>query len=179
MEIGKSSVPGGGYGAFLTFLGARKLNRTFEITADERLERRNVIYEADTSKPLETQSSEGFGVSVSLTGRNLHGNYNSIYWPQTVFSLPAVLDTGNEVNVKLAGKNLHYDSEEEEEPLPFSKRFGLMDLQVESNYFPDNTSSFSNRNGLIDLGRYGPVVKTGKICFENRFNFNAVAFVKT
>ena len=161
----ESGITGAGLGAFLTFLGARVLNNEKKQERDQKLESR-IPREIDTQQPLEALTPDGFGVSVYLTGVNLHGNRNLPFWPETAVPLQARLPGGKTLHVNLAGYHLHCDdSEDEEEPLNLSicpKRVGALGIHTESDYAQDSRMEFSTELSLVDLGRYGPVLKTGK-----------------
>ena len=79
----ESSIPGAGHGAFLTFEGARVLKGGLRESAANKKEAR-VLYQPETMEPLEAVTPDGCGVSVSLTGKNLHGNRNIHLWPLTL-----------------------------------------------------------------------------------------------
>mmetsp|Transcript_7558 Transcript_7558/g.17315 ORF Transcript_7558/g.17315 Transcript_7558/m.17315 type:complete len:459 (-) Transcript_7558:1393-2769(-) len=116
-------------------------------------------------KPLEITHPDGFLVSITLAGNNLHGNRNSLYWPDTLLPMSATVpDSSKEITVRLEGENLHYDSDEEE-PMWLSccpPRIGYLGISIESDFVPDDSIVFWSEKegcGFLELGRYGPALR--------------------
>lgn len=167
VDIRKSGIPNSGHGAFLTFRGARMLKQELQERNTRKLESR-CCFIPKTMTPLHAMHTDGFGVKVTLTGRDLHGNRNSVYWPETLFPLQAYLPgRPRPTDVQLTGENLHYDSDEDE-PLGLSccpKRIGFLGLHTASDYLPADDIEFASSSegcGYLSLGRYGPAGRTGK-----------------
>lgn len=128
-----------------------------------------VLYEPETMEPLEAVSPDGYGIAVSLTGKNLHDNHNLSFWAATAIPHEADTATGLEkksVNMKLRGEFLCCDdSDDEEEPLGFSmcpKRVGHLGIHTENDYVSDPTIELNSVDFSVELGRYGPVLKSGE-----------------
>lgn len=169
----ESNIPNSGYGAFMTFLGARVLKRDCAQRSNELIMERLQIT-APTKEPLKAMRPEGFGVSLKLTGANLHGNNNSDFWAHEALPMNARdPNTKKKIVVSLIGKHLHYDSDEEEAPTirqhpkPWQvPRVGYLGIHVEADYVSDDSLTFSSTVegcGVIDLGRYGPNVIEGTL----------------
>lgn len=145
IQVRQSEIPGSGMGAFLTFRGARVLKEHLREEADKKLAAR-VFHEPITMKPLEAISPDGFGITVKLTGNNLHGNQNNPYWRPE--DLQAEKDgTGNRL--------------QSDDSSPDEERVGHLGLHTEDDYVSDPTIALRCVDFSIELGRYGPVLKSG------------------
>ena len=126
-----------------------------------------ICFPAQFVKPREA-TIDKMNISVTITGDNLHGNGNNAYFPLTRLPLTAICRDGNEIKVKIGPHCVHEDiqrmQKEKEKKLP---KNGLGHLKIFSNedYEPDDSIQFCSDDigmGLIDIGRYGPLKKTGK-----------------
>lgn len=80
--VAQSGIPGAKYGAFIEFLGAWRLNEESHKLNDE-LHGQLQYYNAPTRENLQAVFKEGdSGVTVRLTGENLHGFGNRCYVPR-------------------------------------------------------------------------------------------------
>jgi len=160
-------VANAGKGAFLTFLGARELKPHCKEKGARKMECRITKTSKDiiTMRPLQVQTPGGYNATLTLTGENLHGNNNNPYWPATMEPLEAIMPGGRRrQRVLLHGQNLHYDSEDEIlSPGASPKRIGFLGIHVESDYTRKSSKTFSMRDVSINLGRYGPLKKAGKL----------------
>lgn len=110
----KSRIPNAGLGAFLTYMGARKINKdseTFKIC--EELLSDCYFYEETTMSHLVAVMPDGLTKGVALTGENLHGNFNCVYWPkylsdpikaQVPSTNPCTETVWKSVNVRIVGE---------------------------------------------------------------------------
>jgi len=137
--VDESKIPGARFGAFLTFLGARKLDK--KLQEKREAFRAQVEYrELPTMKSLTARLPGGFHASVSLTGDDLHGNNNSEY-----FCIQnASSDCGNKEN---------HDHPTSGHAIDQFKLF------TESDYKQDSSIKFYPASNLLHLGRYGPFRK--------------------
>lgn len=144
VSVRQSGIPGGGLGAFLTFLGARVLtDRSIAIAASAF--RRVVVHIEPTMEPLQALlPTTGRGVTVTLTGRNLHKNKNFIFWPMhDEAQLPRVI------------RNAHAAPDA-------ADRIGHLGIHQEADYIVSDTHPFHEPGAVIDLGRYGPLLYHGR-----------------
>ena len=116
--------------------------------------------------PLDAETPDGMRMSVSLVGDNLHDNGGRTYVAETRVFIPAVLPNGNKVMVRTNGTAIH---EDEDLASVFHNEgnngIGFLGLHSESEYIPDDNVTFcscSRGCALVDLGRYGPLLKTGE-----------------
>ena len=164
IEARPSNIPNAGMGAFLTFIGARRLQQKTRIRATELLDARP-YKELTTMRPLVAELPDGFGMGVTLTGAHLHGPYNSTYL------LPALKavnpDTGRKMKVRLANSQdvSYYPDELDALKNPNKDgRFGFLGIHHEDHYRCDTKKTFASAQegcGLIDIGRYGPFRREG------------------
>lgn len=118
--------------------------------------------------PLVADLVGGTREMVRLTGENIHGNFNSVYWPNT--SVPvkakmrkdglqksAVFQKHHE-KLHLVGRGMQSHPELENRP---KDGIGHLGLHTDSDYEPVTGIAFSE-NLCIDLGIYGPLSFTGK-----------------
>lgn len=81
IDIRESTIPGGGLGAFLTYLGASVLRKATRDRSKRLLQQHVAANDIiDTHNPLEAEI-DGRKMSVSLNGNNLNYNDNVMYWP--------------------------------------------------------------------------------------------------
>lgn len=161
----------------MTFLGASKLKEKAKKKSDEMIKDRRVIVESDTKEPL-TATIDNMNVSVTLTGKNLHGNGNSNFFSMTRFPLEASLPNNRNVSVTIVPNSAHECLQElrDKGEIPSPKNgLGHLEMFTEDDYEADHKITFSSKNnncGCIDLGRYGPFLKTGKIRYYHVFLFS-------
>lgn len=184
--VGKSSIPGAGYGAFLEFTGARRLNEQSNARRD-RLITELVVYEPKTMQPLQAVPEDGgSGVTVLLKGENLHGNYNRLYWPSNARKVlkarilyeavckNTVFSKATE-KVRIVGEHIHDVLEYEAFSVNQSgslQPIGHFGIQVACDYVKDPTiRTFFTGVNCIDLGRYGPFRNKGKPGRTARSNY--------
>lgn len=158
-----------GLGAFLMYRGARVLDKQRKKVNLKKLDDRD-IFNPTTLEYLAARRQDGSTVSIQISGKHLHGHNNAIFRTPTEVPLRATVykTSGRQkMTVRLHGKNLHHDIDEDGsfDLSCCPKRFGRLCLNVESDYTRDNTIPFSAKlanSFSIELGRYGPVRKTGK-----------------
>lgn len=80
MHVAPSKIPGGGNGAFLTFVGGRRLTKKARERGRAELEKR-VLRDVETKGTLTARLPSGYNYAVKLRGENLHGNNNNDFWP--------------------------------------------------------------------------------------------------
>jgi hypothetical protein len=164
VDIRESNIPNAGLGAFLTFLGARELDAEDKARGESRLIGREQEWKQRlTTTPLLADHPDGYRLSLTLEGSNLHGHFNS---PYLLKSLEAVLPDGREAKVRLANhEKLYYEDELDAfKSTKDDERIGFLGLFKEADYFPAPKRTFSSllKNcGVIDLGRYGPFKRQG------------------
>ena len=160
IEIRTSNIPNSGYGAFLTFLGARRLN-TESTRRSELLLDSHVYYDPLTKTPLDAIMPDGTELSVTLSGENIHGNGNSSYWlPHNLCTDGAILPCGKDVKVTIK----QFDFQNYQPLINKENGIGFMGSHQPKDYVYDNNATFSSYNngcGLVDLGLYGPFKKDG------------------
>jgi hypothetical protein len=164
INVRPSKIPNSGYGAFLTFLGARKLKEEAKKKSQELLCDRLYV-ESATTKALEATIGH-MNMSVVLRGEDLHGNWNNVLFPITRFPLKAIIPNGKEVNIKLTPHSIHDDVKQlrdRKEIKPLDNGLGHFKIFTEEDYEHDDAIQYcSDDFGIVDLGRYGPFSKYGK-----------------
>jgi hypothetical protein len=165
VDIRQSTIPNAGHGAFLTFLGARVLKAEARQRAESAMEERDA-YISDTRQPLTAESADGFGIDLKLTGDNLHGNGNCIYWPKRMLS---------QVNAN-NGKIVSDEREDNfKDPVPGG--IGFLGMHTLKDYNDDPKQTFCSQYegfGCIDLGRYGPFRKEDR---KQKVDFDLKSFI--
>jgi hypothetical protein len=167
IEINESKIANAGLGAYLTYMGARKVKpERLKVVGPILMDSLASI--AETMVPLIAEKPGGRTVLVKLKGNNLHGNHNSEYWASTADLLDAeipitaigrnkVFRKQNE-RLSLHGKGIQSHTELENRPLG---GIGLLELYTDSDYVPAPGIVF-NETLCIDLGVYAPLGITGK-----------------
>ena len=79
MDIKASDIPNSGYGAYLTYLGARKLTPGAKARSARLIEAHDAD-EDETTEPLSATTIHGMTMDVTVKGLDLHSNDNSLYW---------------------------------------------------------------------------------------------------
>eukprot|EP00977_Amphora_coffeiformis_P006346 scaffold1353_cov161-Amphora_coffeaeformis.AAC.18 len=161
-----------GYGAFLTYLGALRLERSEQARGDRMMAKREIHFPA-TTRLLDVIDVDGWEKTLRITGENLHGNNNNCYWPRHMVPVKAVSKTQDHIHtffVKPTGRSCYVDDEDEEDAnyveakLSEMKRKGLepighLGIYCIEDYSPDQNVSFELPGNVIDIGRYGPFRK--------------------
>jgi hypothetical protein len=163
--VAASKIPGAGYGAFIEFTGARRLNAVSSARR-ERLYEEMTLCPQFAERTLEAVPEEnGSGVSIKLTGRDLHSKENRLYQPKRAMNKLRAKYSGRTVAVRVVGENIH-DVEEFEayyvsESSPF-RSIGYLGTQIFCEYTRDpRITSFNMEDNCINLGRYGPFRREG------------------
>lgn len=168
-----SQIPNSGSGAYLTYLGARLLKddrraRAIDLLTD------STVSQIATMEPLTAElSSKGMRAKITLSGKDLHENNGSCYWPYTACPMPAVMPkTRKMINVTLAGDKIHDIGEdllEFRDLQPGETAIGFRNYHKESHYeeAPLPFCSYYEGCGVIDIGRYGPFRPEGKLFFAD------------
>lgn len=145
VEVGASSIPGAKLGAFLTFLGARRLSPQGKLKG-KRVYRGRTLFVNDMKKEFSTIEAENqFGdlVGVQLKGDHLFGKDNSDY----IFEDEIAFDPQR--------------ANPPEENALVAPGIGFVSAYDEGDYFRDNTIQFDGKKHCISLGRYGKFSTTG------------------
>lgn len=170
----KSKLPGAGMGAYIEFMGVKRLNKT----SDER--RLRLLYQLDhyeslTKQPLQAHPSKyGSGVTVFLKGNDLHGNRNQDFQlkqlkaviPKNALRKKSILRMKNEFTVRIKSEedlqlNIEYDANYVHDDSPLHP-IGHLRVQTDCDYYLDHsTTEYDSNLNCIDLGRYGPFQKGG------------------
>jgi len=158
-----SQIPNSGNGAYLTYLGARLLKTDRRFRSNGLLID-SYISEVETAKPLTARfRSTGLRANVTLTGKDLHENDGSSFWPDTTDVITGVMPvTKKKFRLSLAGKNLHDTGEDllkSRDLQPGETAIGFRHYHKESHYeeAPLPFCSYYEGCGLVDIGpRYGP-----------------------
>ena len=148
-------------GAFLTFIGTRRLN-------DEAAKRSDILFDSHvyfdtlTKQPLSAKMPDGSLKSVKIAGKNIHDNDNSSYWLPHKLLTDATLPSGKEIVVRIK----QFDFFDYDNLVNREDGIGFMNAHVKEDYVEDDNAMFSSYNdgcGLIDLGLYGPFQFSGKL----------------
>ncbi|GAX17254.1 hypothetical protein FisN_10Lh112 [Fistulifera solaris] len=108
--VDKSNIPNAGMGAFLTYMGARKINKdsaTHKLCTDLFVD--YDYEEPETLSHLVAIMPDGMTKTVKLDGDNLHANYNCIYYPSTKRDQRKTLSTkinDKKIRIKVVGECL-------------------------------------------------------------------------
>lgn len=166
-----SRFEGGGYGAFLTYLGALKLKQEERDRRERMLQHRDPYF-PETTRLLDVADVDGIEKTLRVTGENLHGNNNNCYWPRLRIPKKAKIDS-RKVTVSLTGASVYANDQDErdaewvEEKLQMMKRTGLqpighLGIHCLQDYVPADHVPFDLRGAQVHLGRYGPFRNQGK-----------------
>jgi hypothetical protein len=160
----ESRIPNAGYGAFLSFVGARRLTKESMERNDGLLE--DADYKCNLeNEPLDATMDEGrSGVSVRLEGAGLD-RYGRQYVSTTklvaliqsnTLTEGSVLRTGQQrVRIYVEGMPSILDRKAYYVSDP-NRRIGHLGIHMESDYKWIKNPIFPAFFDLIDLGRYGP-----------------------
>ena len=180
IDVKKSGIENAGMGAFLTFLGAKKLKPDARKRAFEELNLFETRPHAHckTKRELEAEHPSGHGMKVTLTGEHLHRQYNNDH---PLAPLEGVDPrTGGTFKLKLAEEFDLYDERELEALMypHYGRRVGFHGIHTKDHYEADPTISFSSEYdncGLLNLGRYGPFLPEDRK-IELHFDFKSFIF---
>ena len=165
----KSLIPNSGLGAFLTYEGARLLKPEAAKRSKKLVNGRYPV-DVPTSRFLEAKGIDGMNVSVVLEGDNLHGNGNNPYFRVTRFPLKAILQNGDCIRVTIGPASIHEDIDllRKHKEIP-SHVDGLGHFKINTNddyvKSEEDFCTHSDGCGLIDIGRYGPFLHSGKLLY--------------
>jgi len=166
LHTGESHIPNSGFGAFLTFEGARLLKPEAAKRSKQIIKDRYPV-DVPSARLLEAKGIDGMNVSVSLKGDNLHGNGNNPYFRVTRFPLKAILQNGKKVQVTIGPESIHEDIDllRKNNEIPFhTDGFGHFKMVTKDDYAEseEDFCSHSDGCGLIDIGRYGPFLPSDR-----------------
>ena len=168
IDVRKSRIREGGLGSFLTYLGGRVQKPEISITS-ERLLNDQIPHIPQTMIPIDALMEDGSNVSVNVTGKCIHGNQEVLFVPITKLPIHGVVFKGKKVSVCVRGDSLHENLEDMAEvkgKICDKNGLGHLKILTENDYIPDTGLAFSSYDegcGLLDLGRYGPFLKSGKL----------------
>ena len=165
-----SQIPNSGSGAYLTYLGARLLKADRRFRSNDLLINSSISI-VETTKPLTAAfRSTGLRASITLTGKDLHENDGNDFWPDTADWIEGIMPTTKKrFTLKLTGKNIHDTGEDllhSRDLQPGETPIGFRRYHKESHYeeVPLPFCSYYEDCGFIDIGRYGPFRREGKLC---------------
>lgn len=172
-------------GTFLKFLGTRVLNPEAQRRNDAEMNSR-IYFFAPTKHRLRAKLPDRSKISVSITGRDIHGNNNSDFWHRRGKPIQAVLSCGSETRVVVhvsSDKDSFTDNIAKNAVSSVTKNndIGFLGINSYSDYIPDDTCLFSSFNdgcGMIDLGCYGPFSKAGKYFVSTDFLVLCICFLQ-
>jgi len=180
INIRQSGIPDSGYGAFLTFLGARKLKERARILSEKLMKDRlefEEFYDENEEPPTLEAVIGDYNVIVTLTGQDLHGNGNCTYFSYTRFPLKAKLYDKIQ-NVFIGPNEVHDDVQalrSRNEIASPENGLGKLKMFTDDDYESDDETQFcSIDQGTIDLGRYGPFLLTDR---KTEMEFNLKDFL--
>lgn len=171
VTIRQSQIENSGYGAFLTYLGARLLNEERRGRTWDVLDNSSGRPPDASLKPLEATFRRtepifpgSHRATVKLKGENLDEYGGEEYWADTQNDLFAVMGgSKNKIKIKLTDNNneLHDNGQDllaSRNLQPGEIPIGFRHLHRESHYEKVSIPfcSYFVGCGLIDLGRYGP-----------------------
>ena len=132
VDIKQSGIPNAGYGAYLTYLGARVLNDSVKERGSALMKAHTVDenYGTTTHATLQAKTLGGRTMTVKLTGDNLHYNDNSLYWTSKRWE---------NYHIKKLDENeadcvVHDEVERLRNQIPERKRIGFLGIHKESDY---------------------------------------------
>jgi hypothetical protein len=146
----------------LTFVGARELKPSRKRWGDKLVQQRPYRH-LRSFEPLTATHPNGFGISVTLQGKHLHGPYNCRYLlPTLQATIPGSEDT---IKVRFSNYEDPYCAEELAGMRKEDDRIGFLELYTEADYAPAPRRTFSSLHancGAIEIDRYGPFQPSGK-----------------
>lgn len=169
----KSKIPNAGLGAFLTYMGARKIrsnSENYKVCKD--ILSGCYFWEEQTMSHVFAVMPDGRTKGVLLTGENLHGNYNCVYWPRPLpMSKKAQIPCANSLaarssttlTVKVVGECLAVLKELEGRP---NDGMGHLGMYKDDDY--EHVSGVPyNQNFCFELdAQYAPLGPSGKCNME-------------
>lgn len=175
IDIDRSTIPGAGWGAFITYLGSSHLQPRL-CRLNNRIMERRTLHTPKTSQSITFRRPDGQLASLKLTGTNLHGNDNNLYWPQTMLPLKSSRSVPGRrrpviEHVYLTGQNLHDDPElralrSRESKHDKDHRIGHLNALLSTDYVHGN-AEFNVRDSSIYVGRYGPLRREGMFSLDS------------
>jgi hypothetical protein len=172
IDVRSSEFEGAGYGAFFTYLGALKLKEDAQKERGARMIAARQVYVPETAKRRNVTDVDGYERSLRVTGENLHGNGNAVYWPVCKIPLSAMLK-GRRVSVSLEGSSLEYNDEVDERDTILAQEklrrmrtkgrlpIGFLGIHSIEDYVDDRTIPLDMTGNSVRLGMYGPFRKLG------------------
>lgn len=128
---------------------------------DDRL-----VIHSKTTLPLDA-TIDNMNVSVKLIGKDLHGNGNNCHFSRTRFKLEAEFKNGKIIPVTIVPHSAHESIQELRDRGEIAaprNGLGHLEMFTEEDYKVDDQIIFSSIDlGRIDIGRYGPFLKSGKL----------------
>jgi hypothetical protein len=139
VEVGASSIPGAKLGAFLTFIGARRLSPQGLMKGKRVFKGRKLVVNDMKRQASTLVAKNQFGdlVGVQLNGEHLLGKDNSDY----LFEDEIAFDPQH---VRMPETNS-----------VVKPGIGFAGVYVEADYFRDSSIDFDGMKNSISLGRYG------------------------
>lgn len=145
MDVKTSSICNAGYGAFLTYLGARVLKKSALVRSTRLMQEHIARVDVGTLKPLVAQTLGGRRMSVRISGKNLHYNDNNIYWSKKLLSEFAEFGKTNPIGGKLRSTNesfdesnvdcqIHHEVKMLRDKIPDRQGIGFLGIFSESDY---------------------------------------------
>ena len=145
MDVKTSSICNAGYGAFLTYLGARVLKKSALVRSTRLMQEHIARVDVGTLQPLVAQTIGGRRMSVRISGKNLHYNDNNIYWSKKLFSEFAEFRKKNPIEGKSRSTNesfdesnvdchIHHEVKMLRDKIPPGQGIGFLGIFSESDY---------------------------------------------
>ena len=147
ITVKKSSIPSGGNGVFLEYIGARRLTESSKRQGRNIMKNYKSLTDDITTKDLHAISPTGYGLTVKLTG-TFRGDGGTKYAPKAG-------------NIK--------------PPKPLNNGIGLLGLHTEKDYEPLHDANFDTTCNCLYLGRYGPLLKSDRV-FEEIYSLKDFVF---
>lgn len=172
IHVEESGFEGGGYGGFLTYLGALKLRDDVAKRGAQILQSRHVYFPKTTCLLDVVDPTDGYEKTLRIVGENLHGNHNNCYWPKMQIPREALSPkTGRTLTVSLTGASSYVDDQDAtdaeyiERRLDFMKTWGMkpigyLGIYTIHDYVPADVP-LDLHGRMIHLGRYGPFQNKG------------------
>mmetsp|Transcript_11814 Transcript_11814/g.32744 ORF Transcript_11814/g.32744 Transcript_11814/m.32744 type:complete len:1756 (+) Transcript_11814:258-5525(+) len=160
IRVRHSTIPGASLGAFIQYLGSFHLKPEIKSMYRRIMENRT-CHLPRTATSKEFTRSDGQLCALKLTGENLHGNDNKLYWPITQVPLLTSQDNTKTWKIHVTGEQIHDNHEFDALRARVKKHcrpIGKLGILLESDYVPVD-APFDAHNASIHIGRYGPVKK--------------------
>ena len=145
MDVKTSSICNAGYGAFLTYRGARVLKKSALVRSTRLMQEHIAWADVGTLQPLVAQTLVGRSMSVIISGKNLHYNDNNIYWSKKLLSEFAEFGKKNPIRGKSRSTNetfdeskvdchVHHEVKMLRGKIPDGQGLGFLGILSESDY---------------------------------------------